>query len=288
MGAERLAAGKSAAEALEAVADAARAATGADLAVVRVVADDEPTVRAVSGSPSLAAEIEGLGLADPAIRADEGDPEGGHSAAIAARVGARDVLTRFIRRDGSIVAALELYCVSDVFGREEREVAAVASAQVALVLRAFVDEGSEAEAPASLELAAAALAACAGGSRAAERIARLVVEATHAEACLLWIDAADGLRLVARGGLADAASAGLLADAASRSRESAALVQVGAQTAVSVPLGPLGVLQAVFAPEAVPSDAEVAVAGRVRSAGGPGAAHRRADGGDVPRARADA
>jgi serine phosphatase RsbU (regulator of sigma subunit) len=258
-GAERSAAGESVAESLQAVAEAALAATGADLAVVRVVEGGELSVRAVAGPPFLAAEIEGLTATDPAAAGDADDVPGlpADMRAAARRIGATAALARSVRRDGSVVASLELLRAAGDFGRDEREAAAAACAQVALVLRAFADGAPGAATPASLELAAEALAAGVDGSRAAERIAKLVVDAASAEACLLWSGPGDGLRLLARVGAVDAHAARLLADAASRSREPA-LARADGLTVASMPLGQLGVLQAAFATEAAPSEAELA------------------------------
>ena len=65
-GADRLASGADVVEALQAVAETARAAAAADLAVVRLVDRGELVVRAVAGNAALAAEIEGSRVVDAA------------------------------------------------------------------------------------------------------------------------------------------------------------------------------------------------------------------------------
>jgi hypothetical protein len=260
-GAERLAAGATAAEALQAVADAAHAATGAGLAVVRVVEQGELAVRAVAGPAFLAAEIEGLKLADPVPEEDVDEIQllADGARVMAERARASAVLVLPVRTAGSVVASLELFRTGTDFGPEEREAGEIVCAQIGLVLRAFAGNTTRSSVPAVLELAADALAAGTDGAHAAERIARLVVDRAGAEACLLWGSAeGGGLQLLARVGAVDAESARPLAAAASESRTPTKLDRLGALPAASLPLGhQLGVLQVVFASDAAPSDAEL-------------------------------
>jgi serine phosphatase RsbU (regulator of sigma subunit) len=228
--------------------------------VVRVVERSELAVRAVAGPAFMAAEIEGLRLADPipegVVDEVERLPDGARTIAEHAKASA--VLMQPVRVEGSVVASLELFRAGGDFGPEERDAAGIAGAQVALVLRAFAG-APRATVPAALELAAEALAAGADEARTAERITRVVVDGAGAEACLLWSSTdGGGLQLLARAGAVDADTARSLAAAASQSREPTALEQLGALTAASLPLGhQLGVLQVVFTPEAAPSDAEL-------------------------------
>jgi serine phosphatase RsbU (regulator of sigma subunit) len=260
-GAEQSAAGATAAEALQAVAEAARAGTAADLVLVRVVERDELVVRAVAASASLAAELAGLRFADPVPEAevDELDRLPAGAQAVAKRVRAGAVLSLPVRLDGSVVASLDLLRGADEFGPEERQVARAGSAQVALVLRAFADVGAGLTTPAALRLLADALGAGADPARTAEGVARLVADVTGAEACLLWgAEGEEGLTLLAHAGAVEAGTIRTLADAASAARGPAKLEQLDGLLVASFPLGQqLGVLQAVFMPEAAPPDAEL-------------------------------
>jgi len=259
-GAEQSAAGATSAEALQAVAEAARAGTAADLVLVRVVERGELVVRAVAASASVAGELAGLRFTDP-VPDDEIDevehlPAG--ARAVAKRVRAGAVLSVPVRLDGSVVGSLDLLRGADEFGAEEREVARAGSAQAALVLRAFADAGGVTT-PIALQLVADALGAGSDPARTAERVARLVADVTGAEACLLWSAEGDGgLTLLGHAGVVDADTIRPLADAASASRGPAKLEQLDGLLVASLPLGQqLGILQAVFTPEAAPPEAEL-------------------------------
>src|SRR5437899_10882406 len=73
-GAERLATEGSVADALRAVAEAARAASNADLAILRVVEDGLLATRGVAGAPFLIAEIVGSRMAEVPPEAEIDDP----------------------------------------------------------------------------------------------------------------------------------------------------------------------------------------------------------------------
>jgi serine phosphatase RsbU (regulator of sigma subunit) len=260
-GAEQSAAGATAVEALQAVAEATRAGTAAELVLVRVVERGELVVRAVAASASLAGELAGLRFADPVSEheVDELERLPAGSRAVAKRVRAGAVLSLPVRLDGSVVGSLDLLRGADDFQSDEREVARTAAAQAALVLRAFADAGSGVTTPTALQLVADALGAGADPARTAERVARLVADVTGAEACLLWsAESEDGLTLLAHAGVVDADTIRPLADAASASRGPAKLERLDGLLVASLPLGQqLGVLQAVFTPEAAPPDADL-------------------------------
>ncbi len=261
VGAEQSAAVATAAEAFQAVAGATRAGTAADLVLVRMVERGELVVRAVAASAALAGELAGLGFADPVPEdeVDELDRLAAGVRAVATRVGAGAVFSLPVRLDGSVVGSLDLLRGAEEFGPEEREVARAGSAQIALVVRAFANTGGGVTTPTALQLVADALGAGADPARTAERVARLVADVTGAEACLLWsTEGDDGLTLLAHAGVVDADTIRPLADAASASRGPAKLEQLDGLLVASLPLGQqLGVLQAVFTPEAAPPDAEL-------------------------------
>jgi serine phosphatase RsbU (regulator of sigma subunit) len=260
-GADRLAAGTTAAEALQALAQAARLAAAADLAVIRVVEGEELVARAVAGQAALVAEIEGSRLADepPLEEIDDLERLAPGARGIARRARAGAVLLLPVRVEGRVVASLELLRSGGAFGTAERDAAHLAAAQAALVLRAYADRGAAGLAGSALELAAEGLAAGGDEARAAERIARLACDATAASGCLLWRGGGEALQLLARAGSVDAEAARPLAEATFHAR-AAGLDEAGDLLAVSLPLGqpPLGVLQFLFPPAAAPLEGELA------------------------------
>ena len=92
-GADRLATEGSVADALRAVAEAARAASNADLAILRVVEDGLLATRGVAGAPFLIAEIVGSRMAEapPEGEIDELEQLPEPLQAIAARMSATAV-----------------------------------------------------------------------------------------------------------------------------------------------------------------------------------------------------
>jgi sigma-B regulation protein RsbU (phosphoserine phosphatase) len=229
--------------------------------LVRVVERRELVVQAVAASTSTAAELAGLRFADPVSEreVDEVERLPPGARAVATRVRAGAVLSLPVRLDGSVVASLDLLRGADEFTPEEREVARAGSAQVALVLRAFADADTGLTAPTAMQLVGDALGAGADPARTAERVARLVADATGAEACLLWsAEGEEGLTLRAHAGAVEVDSIRVLADAASSARAPVKLEPFDGLLVASLPLGQqLGVLQAVFRPEAAPPDAEL-------------------------------
>src|SRR5262249_9490408 len=156
-------------------AEAARGATAADLAVVRVVERGGFVVRAVAGPGFLAAELEGSRLegdppdeeVDELERLPAGAPAGARPAHAEAG------LSLPVRIDGTVAASLELLRGGRPFGVDDREAAWVACAQIGLVLRGFAVPGGVAAPWAALELVAEALAAGVDEARIGERVARL-------------------------------------------------------------------------------------------------------------------
>ncbi|HEY5098595.1 MAG TPA: hypothetical protein VII54_00925, partial [Gaiellaceae bacterium] len=97
--------------ALQDVADAARVAAGADVALVRVVSADRLETAAVAGSAALAAELEGDRIPAselPDLRVDLLAEASRGVQRVAARTGAASILVLPVRLDGT-AAVLELY-----------------------------------------------------------------------------------------------------------------------------------------------------------------------------------
>src|SRR3954468_14108172 len=185
-GADRLAAEGTAGDALRAVAEAARVAGNADLAILRVIEDGALTTRGGAGPPFLIAEIVGSRLSElpPDEEIDDAARLPAPLRAIAARTGATAVLLVPVRHAGRVAGSLELYRAGEAFGEDEREAARLAAAQAALALRVFEAERVRSELPAAVGLAADALGAGSDEARTPERIARLAAEATGASGCI--------------------------------------------------------------------------------------------------------
>ena len=246
---------------MKAVAETARAAAGADLAVVRIPQDNRLVARAVAGSAAIAAEIEGSRIAAPPPE-DEVDDLADLPAAlqgIVARAGAHAALLVPVRGDGRVAAVLELFRARGNFRIGEREAARVAAAQVALVLRAEANGPAAGLTGTALMLAAEALAAGGDEARGVDRIARLAADATGASAAVLWRSVADALVSLATVGAVDPGATQPFADAVFIARSPGVDWLEGA-TVVSLPLGqpPLGVLQLLFPSGTVPGDSELA------------------------------
>jgi serine phosphatase RsbU (regulator of sigma subunit) len=251
---------------LSAVAEAARAAATADIAVIRLVEPGELVARAVAGPAFLAAELEGSRLAGVPSEdeIDDLDLLSADARAVARRANADAVLSLPVRVDGDLVGSLELLRTGDGFGADEREAARIACGQAGLVLRSFSNDVVDGQIGAALELAADALAVGADESRVAERIARLAADATRADACLIWqAEGEDRFEPLARAGTVDAETTLALAEAATHARIPAEVEQLGEALVVSLPLGQpsFGVLQLVFPSTAAPSAAELATLG---------------------------
>jgi serine phosphatase RsbU (regulator of sigma subunit) len=181
--AQRVAEGLALRPALELLADAAARATGADVAVVRVVDPLDGTLVARAVAPlhsALAAELAGSRvppdeLEDAAARvADRARTAG---VVVPARIGER------------IVGSIELLRAVRPFDAEEHGLADLAAAQLALTVRML---GSDGSGPAvetralALEGAGEALAAGADARRAAQQAVRVAANATGARGAAIW------------------------------------------------------------------------------------------------------
>jgi serine phosphatase RsbU (regulator of sigma subunit) len=181
-------------DALAALAQAAAAATGAVLAVVRVPdrGGNLPARGVWSGSPAVGAELEGSTFPVEALGVEErteADELPGPVRRLATRSDAVGVLLVPVLADGRVVVSLELMRPRETFSSTETWLARIAADEAGLVVRAFESQGSAnggAGAFAALELAGRALTAGTEEARSADRIARLAAEVTHAHSCLVW------------------------------------------------------------------------------------------------------
>ncbi len=262
-------------DALSLLAGALAQATSAEVVLVRVIepAGTHLSARAVAASPTVAAELEGSRLAVgdlPQWTVEDLEAAPGPLRRAAERVGARGVLLLPVSLAGRRVAALEL-AGSVSFTAADRDAAAVAAAQLALVLRAFgfgVQDRRGADVPV-VDVAGEALAVASEGLRTADELARLAAEAAEAPTALLWEVAEGELGLAAAHGLADPA-----ADLTAAREAGELLVGESGPVAavhddrlpaatpvlVSVPLGqpPIGVLQLLYPEPAAPDERELA------------------------------
>jgi serine phosphatase RsbU (regulator of sigma subunit) len=182
--AQRVAEGLALRPALELLAAAAARATGADVAVVRVVDPLDGTLVARAVAPldsALAAELAGSRVA----------PEELEDAAVrvAERARAAGVLAVPAHAGERIVGSIELLRAARAFDDEERALADLAVAQLALTVRMLGPDGSgpavETRALA-LEAAGEALAAGADARRAAQQAVRVAANATDARGAAIW------------------------------------------------------------------------------------------------------
>ncbi|HEY2327518.1 MAG TPA: SpoIIE family protein phosphatase [Gaiellaceae bacterium] len=170
--------------ALALLADATREAADADLVVLRVRdSHGELAARAVSPAGStLAAEV-------AASRAPASDFEGGALSGPTRRAAeharAAGTLVEAFVLDERVAGAVELVRVASSFDEDERTVAQLVAAQLALIVRST--GGTTAPATADwLALAGEALAAGNDAGRAAHQATRIAVEATGAAAGRMW------------------------------------------------------------------------------------------------------
>jgi serine phosphatase RsbU (regulator of sigma subunit) len=249
--------------ALAAVAEAARAGTGAELAIVRVqTAADRLDAVAVAGPPALAAELEGTRLPAGELPAAVLDDLAGAPPCIrraAERAAARAVLV--LPLGGQ--ATLELYRAVDDFDEVDRRVAELSSAHVALVLRAFADDADapiELARPA-LELAGEALAAALDTTHTAAEIARVAATVVGAPVGVVWDVSPAGLEPAGSFGLEADDATGPLRDLAEQALAGPAQpvpapgLPGGCGIAVGLPLGQpaVAVLQLLFGPDDAPN-----------------------------------
>ena len=258
-------------DALEAVVAAAAFATGADVAVVRVLdrSADLVAARAVySGSSSLAAELEGssFGASElPLGVVDSLDEAPAAVARAAVRAGATSLLQLPIFLDGAPVGTLDLFRDGSPFSERERARGMLAAAQAGLVLRSFGESARTGAARAalgtSLDLAGDALAIGAADDDAPAQLLRLAAEASGASAALLWSETQRGARLVATSGaVTPPAGAAEAAEAVLRGGGPSVVLVGPDESLVTLGLGrtSLGALQLAFAAADAPDEAGVA------------------------------
>jgi len=259
--------------ALDELVEAARAVSGAELALVRIRAAgaDRFEAIAVSGPSTLAAELEGTfvpagEMPAAALDALDAAPEAVRRAA--ARAGARSILLVPVQVDG-VAATIELYRAGGTFTEPERLGVELAAAYAALVLRAFAGGAAravESLARPALELAGEALAAALDESHTAGELVRVAATIVGAPVGLLWEHGDDGvLQLTASYGLDGATDLTPARELASASLdEPGPLRSVVAERlpracgiSTTLPLGQpaVGLLQLLFAPSDAP-DAE--------------------------------
>lgn len=253
--------------ALGAVAQAAAAAAGAELVVVRTLDPDGAALTAgavASPSPALVAELEGARLSAAGLSSGEQDEKGDLPEvvrALAERIGAGAVLQLPLLLGGRLAGTLELYRRRPSFVAGERLLARLAAAQAALALAAARAAVIGTRPVLALELAGEGLAATAAGSRTEDDVARLALGAADARAAFLWRpDESGGLRLVAAAGATDSVDEPALrgvAEAALSGAEAVILDESGAAGATAtLQIGrpPLAVLQLVLRDAGVPGE----------------------------------
>jgi serine phosphatase RsbU (regulator of sigma subunit) len=262
-------------DALLDLADAARVAVRADVALVRVLGETSTdlTAVAVAGPAPLAAELEGDRLPLAELPAGPVDSLARAPAAVrraADRAGARSLLLVPVDGAGG-AASLELLRAGPSFSPEECRTAELVAAQVALVLRAL-GGGEGGPSPAlvrpALELAGEALAAALDDAHAPGEVVRLAAGLAGARVAILWERGVDGAlaATAVHGVAADADLAGARA-AVERTLSDSDLVRTvpaddlpgdcGASTTVTLGRPPVGALQLLHAPAEAPSSEQL-------------------------------
>jgi serine phosphatase RsbU (regulator of sigma subunit) len=257
--------------ALADLAEAARIAAGADLALVRCSSGDLLEAVALAGPAALVAELEGTHLPPDELPAEPTVELASAPMAVrraAARAAAPALFLIPVRTAGRL-ASVELYRAGPPFGEAERLAAELAAGQVALVLRAFALNDPVAPlAHPALELAGEALGAALEAGDTAGELARVAANVIGAPVGLIWEYRDVGFRLTG--------AFGVDADAdlhAARELAQAALDEPGPVRAVSserlpdgcaistaLPLGqpPVGLLQLLFAAGDEPDETQLA------------------------------
>jgi serine phosphatase RsbU (regulator of sigma subunit) len=275
-----LALGGTLTEALQAVADAVRHATGADAVVARAAEDSSSALNAfgvATRSPAVSAELEGsrLPLADvPETEESERARLPDAVRRAAERIRADHVVLLPVHVDGALRGTLELLRTGPPFSELELRLARIGSTQAGLAIRAFGRNGAATQpldAPAPLAVVGEALAAGADESRTAEQLTRLAADATGAAAALLWTtEPGRPMELIAATGLDDAAgtvpAARAAAEAAVAGHRGVVVARLDGGSpgdgavAATVQLGQpeVGALQLLFPPERAPSEVELA------------------------------
>ncbi len=264
-----------AAEALHELAEAARAVSGAEVAILR--APDETCDRleavAVAAPRTLAAELEGTVLAASELPAETLADLGRAPAPVrraASRAAARELLLVPFRAH-ELVLSLELLRSDRAFDEQERLAAELAAAQAALVLRAFAGSADGAVASIArpaLELAGEALAAALHEQDAGSEIVRVAASVAGATVGILW-ESRDG-KLVVGGsyGIDAATDLGAARELAERTLAEPGEVRAhaaehlphGCGVSTTLPLGrpPVGVLQLLHPPAGGPDSQQLA------------------------------
>ncbi len=256
--------------ALIAIARVAARAVEADLAVLRVLdADGDLAARALAPDGSaLGAEIAGTRSDCEPIVAGEASESVRRAGE---RVRAAGMLTVAARAGGRVVGSLELVRIASPFDDDDRAVADLVAAQLALAVRTLAPDGGTTEAGRRikwLELAGEALAAGGDVRRAAQQAVRIAMETSGARAGALWrVAVIHELELVASLGAFDLANQRPreLVRTALESWRPAAVehdssLPEGAAFAVTLPLGEpaFAALQLFYAEDGVPRDTELA------------------------------
>jgi serine phosphatase RsbU (regulator of sigma subunit) len=260
----------SSADALRALAEAARTVSGAEIAVVRALDDGSGQLEAVAvaAPQAVAAELEGTLLPEaelPDAPLDELARAPSAVRRIAERTGATRLFVVPARANGCAVS-LELLRSGEPFGAEERLAAELCAAQAALVLRVFAADGAASSlARPALELAGDALAAALHEQDAATEVVHLAARVAGASAAILWESRDGSLALGASWGLdaavdlaaAQAAAERALSEPGVVPAQAAERLPQGGGISTTLPLGrpPLGVLQLLH-PEGEEPDAE--------------------------------
>ncbi|HZQ15344.1 MAG TPA: SpoIIE family protein phosphatase [Gaiellaceae bacterium] len=255
-------------DALADLAQAAVAATGADVAVLRVRDDDGSLVARGIAPEGSGLAAEAAGGRSPLERAAAGRPSEA-LARIAERARAADVLVAPAEAGGQVVGAVELVRLAEPFDAAASPAAALVAAQLALAIRTIAP-GLPAAAGGRrsrvLELTGDALAAGGDTSRAARQALRAAVEATGARGGAVWRLHGEQPELLA--------SEGPVRDALARAAEIAAQVAgawrpvavepdprlpADAGCAVTLPLGEpaFGALQLFYRDGSAPPEAEL-------------------------------
>ena len=250
-------------EALQAVADAASAATGADAAAIRVLdAEGRLSVRALAcRSEALGAELAGSSFAVTDLPAElvsiDDLPAPVQRAVRRARASAALLLP--VPASGAALGSLELLRAGRAFDEGETTAARFAAAQLGLVLRAF-GAGNGVGAARSeewLALAGDALGAGLEGARGPQDVVRVAARASGAEAARLWQLADDDLDMLVSTGPLDAVEA--VRPSKPLEHEPVRVEAVAGRTVATLTLGqpPVGVLELVFGPESSPTQREI-------------------------------
>ena len=188
-------------EALDRLAEAAGAATGSDLVIVRALSQEDQCLvaRAVHAeSPALAAELEGSRLSLEGLDSEEIESSSSSSDEtlptairnVAARARAETTGIHPVRSGERIVGTLELYRTTDApFEERERMLGRLAAAHVGIAIRlehVRRTEGLTNGQALPLELLGEALVAGADEAETAEQVVRLATLATGAVGAALW------------------------------------------------------------------------------------------------------